>query len=102
MSGDNGAASAQRIGENMASRHLTEQVTDVPFFHGTKVQFPKFERYFITLAKQHGLFRVLTHEVEIPVIIDEHKSVEEIRSMIFPTERFVFNTTCRGTSSLVP
>ena len=36
----------------------------------------------ITLAKQHGLFRVFTEDVEIPVA-DEKKSVEEIQAMGF-------------------
>ena len=36
----------------------------------------------ITRAKQHGLFRVFTEDVEIPVA-DEEKSVEEIQAMGF-------------------
>ena len=34
MSGDNGTASAPRIGENMVSSNFTKQIKDVPFFHG--------------------------------------------------------------------
>ena len=55
---------------------------NVQFFHGAKAEFPKFKRDLITLAKQHGRFRVFTEDVEIPVA-DEEKSVEEIQAMGF-------------------
>ena len=51
-------------------------------YAGPKAEFPKFKRDLITLAKQHGLFRVFTEDVEIPVA-DEEKSVEEIQAMGF-------------------
>ena len=57
----------------------------MPFFHGAKAEFPKFKRYLITLAKEHGLFRVFIEDVEIPVA-DEGKSVEEIQAMGFDEE----------------
>ena len=83
MSGDSGTASAPRIGENTVSSNVsTKQIKDVPLFHGAKAKFPKFKRDLITLAKQHGLFRVFTEDVEIPVA-DEEKSVEEIQAMGF-------------------
>ena len=82
VSGDSGTASAPRIGENTVSSNVTKQIKDVPFFHGAKAEFPKFKRDLITLAKQHGLFRVFTEDVEIPVA-DEEKSVEEIQAMGF-------------------
>ena len=47
--------------------------------------FPKFKRDLITLAKQHGPFRVFTKEVEMSVA-DEEKSVEEIQAMGFTEE----------------
>ena len=85
MSGDSGTASAPRIGENKATSNFTKQIKDVPFFHSAKAEFPKFKRDLITLAKQHGLFRVFTEDVEIPVA-DEEKSVEEIQAMGFNQE----------------
>ena len=81
VSGDSGTASAPRIDENMAFSNLTKQTKDVSFFHGAKPEFPKFKRHLITLAKQHGLFRVFTEDVEIPV--DEEKSDEEIQATGF-------------------
>ena len=83
MSGDSGtASSAPRSGENTVSSNVTKQIKDVPFFHGAKAEFPKFKRDLITLAKQHGRFRVFTEDVEIPVA-DEEKSVEEIQAVGF-------------------
>ena len=67
MSGGNSIASAPRIGENTVSSNVTKQIKDVPFFHGAKAEFPKFKRDLITLGKQHGLFRVFTEDVEVPV-----------------------------------
>ena len=67
MSGGSGTASAPRIGENTVSSNVTKQIKDVPFFHGAKAEFPKFKRDLITLGKQHGLFRVFTENVEVPV-----------------------------------
>ena len=63
VSVDSGTASAQRIGENTVSSNVTKQIKDVPLFHGAKAEFPKFKRDLITLAKQHGLFRVFTEDV---------------------------------------
>ena len=54
----------------------------MPFFNGAKAELPEFKRDLITLAKQHGLFRVFTEDVEIPVA-DEDKSVEEIQAIDF-------------------
>ena len=85
MSIDSGTASAPRIGENMATSNFTKQIKDVSFFHGTKAEFPKFKRDLITLAKQHGLFRVFTEDVEIAVA-DEGESVEGIQAMGFDEE----------------
>ena len=85
MSGDSGTASGPRVGEKMATSNFTKQIKDVPFFHGAKADFPKFKRDVITLAKQHGLFRVFNEDVEIPVA-DEEKSVEEIQVMGFDEE----------------
>ena len=82
MSGDSGTASALRIGENTVSSNVTKQIKNVPFFHGAKAEFPKFKRDLITLAKQHGLFRVFTEDFEVPVA-DKEKSVEEIQAMGF-------------------
>ena len=82
VSGDSGTASAPRIGDNTVSSNVTKQIKDVPFFHGAKAEVPKFKRNLITLAKQHGLFRVFIEDVEIPVA-DEEKSVEEIQAMDF-------------------
>ena len=48
------------------------------FCHGATAEFPKFKRDLITFAKQQGMFRVFTEDVEIPVA-DEEKSVEEIQ-----------------------
>ena len=67
MSGGSGTASAPRIGENTVSSNVTKQIKDVPFFHGAKAEFPKFNEIWITLGKQHGLFRVFTENVEVPV-----------------------------------
>ena len=41
-----------------------------------------FKLDLITRAKQHGLFRVFTEDIEIPVV-DEEKSVESIQAMGF-------------------
>ena len=83
VSGDSGtASSAPRSGENTVSSNVTKEIKDIPFFHGAKAEFPKFKRDLIPLAKQHGLFRVFTEDVEIPVA-DEEKSVEEIQAMGF-------------------
>ena len=71
MSGDSGTASAPRIGENTVSSNVIKQIKDVPFSYGAKEEFPKFKRDLITLAKQHGLFRVFTEDVEIPVADEE-------------------------------
>ena len=83
MSGDSGTTSAPRIGENTVSSNVTKQMKDVPFFHGAKAEFPKFKQDLITLAKQHGLFRVFTEDVEVLFVADEDKSVEEIQAMDF-------------------
>ena len=85
VNGDSGTASAPRTGENMATSNFTKQIKDVPFFHGAKAEFPKFKRDLINLAKQHGLFRVFTEDIEIPVA-DEEKLVEEIQAMGFDEE----------------
>ena len=71
------------------SSNVTKQIKDVSFFHGAKAEFPKFKRNLITLAKQHGLFRVFIEDVEIPVA-DEEKSVDEIQAG---------DTVCFGFSS---
>ena len=71
VSGDSGTASAPRIGEKTVSSNVTNQIK------GAKAEFSKFKRDLITLAKQHGLFRVFIEDVEIPVA-DENESVEEI------------------------
>ena len=68
VSGDSGTASAPRIGENTVSSNATKQIKDVPFFHSAKTEFSKFKRDLITLAKEHGLFRVFTEDVEVPVL----------------------------------
>ena len=52
------------------------------FCHGSTAEFPKSKRDLITFAKQHGMFRVFTEDVEIPVA-DEEKSVEEIQVLGF-------------------
>ena len=67
MNGDIGTVPAPRVGENTVSSNATKQIKDVPFSHGAKAEFPKFKRDLITLVKQHGLFRVFTEDVEIPV-----------------------------------
>ena len=72
----------QELGENTASNKVTKQIKDGPFFHGAKAEFLKFKRDLISLAKQHGLFRVFTEDVERPVA-DENKSAEEIQTMGF-------------------
>ena len=86
VSGDSGTASAPRMGENTVSSNVTKQIKDVPFFHGAKTEFPKFKRDLITFAKQHGLFRVFTDNVEI-YAADEEKSVEEIQAMGFAEDK---------------
>ena len=90
VSGDSCTASAPapRIGENTVSNNVTKQIKDVPFFQGAKAEFPKFKRDLITLAKQHGLFRVFTEDIEIPVA-DEDKSVEEIQAMGFAEDEIL-------------
>ena len=87
MSGDSGTASAPSVGENTVSSNVTKQIKDVPFFHGAKAEFPKFKRDLITLAKQHGLFRVFTEDVEVPVA-DEEKSVKRSRRWVLPKMKF--------------
>ena len=82
MSGDSGTASAPRIGENTVLSKVTKKIKDVPFSHGAKAEFPKFKRDLIAIAKQRGLFRVFTEDVEVSVA-DEEKSVEEIQAMGF-------------------
>ena len=77
MSGDSGTASGPRIGVNTISSNVTKQIKDMPFFHGAIADFPRFKRDLITLAKQHGLFRVFTEDLEIP------KAAEEIQAMGF-------------------
>ena len=82
VSGDSGTASAPRIGENMVSSNVTKQIKDLPFFHGAKAELPKFKLDLTTFAKEHGLFRVFTKDVELSVA-DEEKPVEEIHAMGF-------------------
>ena len=66
----------------MVSSNVTKQIKGVPFFHGAKAEVPKFKRDFTTLAKEHGLFRVFTEDIELSVA-DEEKPVEEIHAMGF-------------------
>ena len=82
MGGDSGTASAPRISKNMAPSSFTKQTKDVPFFHGFKTEFPKFNRDFISLAKQHGLFRVFTEEVKIPVADVAVCKVDRVLSIV--------------------
>ena len=77
VSGNSGTPSAPTIGEGMASSNFTKQIKDLYFFNDAKARFPMFKRDLITLAKQHGLFRVFTGDIEKPVG-DEVKSVEKI------------------------
>ena len=81
VSGDSGTASAPapRIGENTVSSNVTKQIKDVPFFQGAKAEFPKFKRDLITLAKQHGLFRVFTED--IPVSTKQYDTYVIIRAL---------------------
>ena len=54
----------------MASSYFTEQIKDVSFFHdGAKAEFPKFKQDLFTLAKQHGMFRVLTRMLKYPLLM---------------------------------
>ena len=50
----------------MTSSSFTNQIENVPFFNGANAEFPKFTRDMVTFAKQHGLYKVFTEEVEIP------------------------------------
>ena len=74
MSGDSGTASAPRIGENVVLSNFTKQIKDVLFFRGANAEFPKFKRNLITLAKQHGLFRVLPRMSKYLLLIRRNQS----------------------------
>ena len=79
VSGGSCTASAPRIGENTVSSNVAKQIKDVPFFHDAKAEFPKFKRDLITLAKQHGLFRVFTED--IPVSTKHYDTYVIIRAL---------------------
>ena len=87
VNGDSGTASAPRIGENTVSSNVTKQIKDVPLFHGAKAEFPKFRRDLITLAKQHGLFRVFTEMLRYLLPMRRNQS-QRSRRWVLPKMKF--------------
>ena len=76
----------------MTSIRLTKQIKNVPFFYGTKTEFPKFEQDAFPLAKQYDRFRTFTDKMQMPVA-DQDKSVEEVQAMSFTDEEIKHSLT---------